>query len=412
MKVILTLLLATIFSAVAYAIPHIPIDSAGPHYKAYISSEMSLFRPMEEVQDSLQPVLRMGERNLEWLKEINKNQKDKISLTTPENMQAFPIEAPRVYNVSIILDEFNGLKNTLPAEMADILFSSKALPKSLPISKEEYIQWAFKVDRNYQIAVRWRMMEPYLGQLAARKYQDVRGYYYLKDISNLNEVLNDYINLDQELQDELKLALVGICFNTRRNENRCIDEFNSALNIATGLVSMKNRYWGNSENIWNGYFDIPRFSTYRGLFWPAANPNIARVPFKYVSEPIKSFLKENIEDEYQFGDFKLIADFEMQHSNAVRVVFQPGIVPHVKGLGSNTMYMDSNTPLDQWDVQWTIRHEFGHVLGLPDCYHEFYDSNQGVIIGYQIDITDLMCSRRGVMNERIYDQLKAAYYGR
>lgn len=71
--------------------------------------------------------------------------------------------------------------------------------------------------------------------------------------------------------------------------------------------------------------------------------------------------------------------------------------------------MDSNQPIEEYDSQWTIRHEFGHVLGLPDCYHEFYDTTQEAYVNYQFDVTDLMCSRAGNMNERIYLELKKAY---
>jgi len=53
-------------------------------------------------------------------------------------------------------------------------------------------------------------------------------------------------------------------------------------------------------------------------------------------------------------------------------VFEPGVTPHVNGIGGRIITMDANAPLDDYDVSWTIRHEYGHVLGFPDCYVEFY----------------------------------------
>lgn len=42
----------------------------------------------------------------------------------------------------------------------------------------------------------------------------------------------------------------------------------------------------------------------------------------------------------------------------------------------------------------TISHELGHVLGLPDCYHEFYDEKEKAVIYYTLDKTgkNLMCN--------------------
>ena len=71
---------------------------------------------------------------------------------------------------------------------------------------------------------------------------------------------------------------------------------------------------------------------------------------------------------------------------------------------------DANTPLEEYEVQWTIRHEFGHILRLPDYYVEFYDTHEDIAINYQLDTTDLMCSRAGDFNERIYTELKRVYF--
>jgi hypothetical protein len=75
-----------------------------------------------------------------------------------------------------------------------------------------------------------------------------------------------------------------------------------------------------------------------------------------------------------------------------------------------TITMDSTSSMDEWDVQWTIRHEFGHSLGLPDCYVEFYDDNEQAMVNYQLDTTNLMCSRRGELQQIHVDELKKAYY--
>ncbi len=120
------------------------------------------------------------------------------------------------------------------------------------------------------------------------------------------------------------------------------------------------------------------------------------------------YLKNNIEDEFRWENWGMKMTFG-NYSSGPRLVFETGVVPHVNGLGGDTITMDSNQPIEEYESQWTIRHEFGHVLGLPDCYHEFYDTDLKAYVNYQLDITDLMCSRAGNIKERIYLELKKAY---
>lgn len=410
MKALLSVLLFFGFYVKA-EIPDIPIDSPSTSYLQYQNQHLQApFQSILEMNDSLNPIVDMGERNLQWLNLINEGLEEKISLTSKENLIAYPIESPKVYNEELILAEFSALKANMPPEMSDVLFSNKILPDQLSLDKELYKTWAFKVDRNYQSALRWRMMQPYLYQLKMRKYNDARGFYVLKNTEDLNQKLQDYNNLSGELQESLKMALIRSCINSVPSEMRCEQSFNQYL-ANEALIQMKDEYWTTSLKIWNRYFEIPSYGQYPSVYWSAGNPNIARVPFKPIDNlEIAEFLKSNIEEEWQHNDWQLIADFDLVDNYAIDVIFKAGIVPHVPGLGSNIIYMDANTPINQWDVQWTIRHEFGHNLGFPDCYHEFYDEDRGVIINYQIDITDLMCSRRGVLQERHFNELKKNYY--
>jgi hypothetical protein len=125
---------------------------------------------------------------------------------------------------------------------------------------------------------------------------------------------------------------------------------------------------------------------------------------------IASFLKDNIEDEFSFADWSLKMEFVDLARGVSRLEFKSGVTPHVNKLGGNIITMDKASSIDEYDIKWTIRHEYGHILGLPDCYFEFYDSKNQMGVSYQIDTSDLMCSRAGDFNERLYLELKKAYY--
>jgi hypothetical protein len=125
---------------------------------------------------------------------------------------------------------------------------------------------------------------------------------------------------------------------------------------------------------------------------------------------LQSFLQSNIEDEWKVSGWNLLLSF--RKNAAARVEFEAGTVPHVNRIGGDVITMDENSSLDDYGVQWLIRHEFGHVIGFPDCYIEFYDSAVGEIISYQIDTTNLMCSRRGHLLPEHLTQLQRAYLNR
>ena len=99
--------------------------------------------------------------------------------------------------------------------------------------------------------------------------------------------------------------------------------------------------------------------------------------------------------------------FEFIHCSFL--VFEDGAVPHVNQVGGNTITLDANTPTDEYSVQWTLRHEFGHLLGFKDCYLEFYDHVEKQFVNYQLDLTDIMCSEAGNFTAHHSSELRRVY---
>jgi len=357
-----------------------------------------------------QEAISLGEKNMVWLKYMNsfRGEENQLRLTKPGQLNGIPITKPNRYNPETVKAETNAIKKDIPAEMLKVLTGSKEMPQNPMLDEETYILWAKRVDKNYQTAVRWTLMEPYLTQLADERSQDVRGYYYLNQMQNLENILRAFNSQPIETQNDIKEWLRQICVNSAGLSAGCDKK------VATSIQSQKVyelylKYMPGGQKTWDSYFKL--YNPRPEMEWTDVDSSRAILPFRDpTNTSILNFLKLNIEDEWKWDGWTLGLDFRGKAD--VHVEFVPGVTPHVNGVGGNTITMDDNAPLSEWDVQWTIRHEFGHVLGFVDCYVEFYDPTEKIITNYQLDIDNLMCSRKGRLQKTHFETMKAAYLKR
>jgi hypothetical protein len=393
-----------------FSTPHYDLEMSSKEYQKVLAQNPSLIIMNTT---GVQNLIELGERNLKWLDFMNakRDAQNKIRLTRPGDLKGIPIEKPSTYNEQLVKERYEDWLKQAPVEMIDILVKNKAFTENPPVDMDVYIDNAKKVDKIYQTAARWLTMQPYLSQLAARAWQDVRGYYFLGKEINLTTQLQNWSQLTQDKQNILTEWLVNLCLNSRSlSYANCKRDLNT--NISNNkAIDFFNKYNPYGARIWNSLFNLPVKRT--DIVWTNKNPEVLWIPFlKPTSSAIFSFIKDNIEDEWRTSTWNLKLNFltSGNPNNVPHVEFEPGVTPHVNGLGGNTITMDANLALEEWDNQWTIRHEFGHVIGFPDCYIEFYDNQKGVIINYQLDISNMMCSRAGKFLPTHFDELKRVHF--
>ncbi len=360
--------------------------------------------------DVLDEVLDAGKRMYQWIDHINENRDpdDSISISDPNAIAVYPIAEYKFSNREIVKSKFDAFVQGAPQWFISVVLEASSFTDGLPVDFDEFAKVGRDLDTVYRAASRWLLQEPYLFAYTQRKNEDVRGYYNLTRIENLQTVLSDWSGLTDARKKELKGWLVGLCTNgSSLFGGSCTGQFDRSLN-SNDLWSFYQKHLPAGKRKWDGFYGVQ--GVRRDISWNSSKPNTMSIPFKNPNDAeVEAFLVDNLSDEFQWNGWSMKLDF-VSGGNVPYIRFVDGATPNVNGLGGNRITMDSSVPLTDYAVNWTIRHEFGHVLGWKDCYVEFYDADEKHMVYYQIDVDDLMCSRRGKFTQRHFDELKKTYF--
>jgi hypothetical protein len=391
---------------------HLDLELSSAKYSRILASQ----KTTTPDEPAISNALTFGQRLAKWIELENSRRapEQAIRLTSAQTRTGIPMDQPSQYSPALIEERMQFLLTEMPDSIKTVITQRVPYPDSMPVDDATFILYGRRLDRLYQSAARWKTLKPYLSYYVQAQNKDVRGYAVLQKRGWNAETLKQYPEWSTDEKTQAQNALFGICLNATQNRERCQNEVQTRLSVDTpaplAASLMYEAYIEPAKQNWDSFFKIPQYARRGDLTWNTSTAPTAWIPFHTpTSTRIQNYLQLNIEDEFKWEDFQLRLQFG-NFINGPRVLFESGVVPHVNGLGGNEIVMDENQPIEEYESQWTIRHEFAHVLGLPDCYHEFYDTQIQAFVNYQIDTTDLMCSRAGNMNERIYLELKQAYF--
>lgn len=379
------------------------LEAPSTAYSIELRSSKNL---MGEAPQPWQAVLTVGPRNLEWLNFLNAGRKpeDKIQLSDPKSSKGIPMEDPLKYNDALLNERWQQIDQKIPTDLKAVIMGNGPLPQKLPVDLDTYKLWARKIDVLYSNSLRWNGMKGNISYFRTLKVFDFRGMRFLGKIGDdaLKAELANFNSLPADRQVQLKGWIWDVCFNATKWDPTCDNMMDKALRNG-GLFDMYKKYQAQAVASYEKFFEVtvPRKDV-------RANVMNLTMGFKPSdNEAINMFVKNNVEDEWKWSLGGLKLDFNSIAAANIR--FVPGTVAYVDSVGGDTITMDSQVSIDSWDSQWTIRHEYGHVLGFPDCYIEFWDDAEKAFVSYQFDLDNLMCARSGRFNERNKNELFKAY---
>ncbi len=360
-------------------------------------------------QQKLDSVIKVGKRAVEWLNVVNQNRdlQTRLNLADRNTKNPVPPEAPKVTSIKLMQEKFAERINALPAEMKLVLLEEKALVETPPVTDEVFITMIRELNSSYQGAVRWLGQEAYFENwYADQDVRDIRGYYFFMKDPAAVEALTRFSTLDEATKTKYIDWLVGMCHNALLTKANCLAELNHYIKSET-VPNFHKRYLKLAKETYDSFFTLKKVRS--ELKWNSDRTLLTQDFILPTLEKIAVWLKTNIEEEWKMDGFQLLVQFIPKNGTAPFVKFEKGVTPNVSGETWNVITMDPDYSLDDYNTQWTIRHEFGHILGFPDCYLEFYDRAKEEMIYYTIETDNLMCAWGGKLKPMHLEELKRVY---
>jgi hypothetical protein len=376
--------------------------------------EKTINKNLEEKTENLEDqqikfLLETGKRASGWLNAVNANRPAdaQLDFSRPGSSKGIPITEPMKTSTEILMKQYDVWAAKTVLSMMDVLTSSVDYPINPPVSDQEFVDTLRTLDRIYQNTIRWASSKNWLSWYINRAIFDVRGYIFLKDITNLDEILGNFDSLQTEEKAKYKSWLLELCRNGDFDSRDCLNEY-TKYESKKRLFSFYNTFNKYGKSMYDLFFTIKK--TRPEIYWNEDKTKLF-TPFQTPDRfDVTKWLKENVEDEWKDTlGFNLIIDYKNTNADIPRIQFKEGTTANVNEIAGNLITMESEYPIESTDQKWTIRHEYGHVLGFEDCYLEFYDTNEKAMIYYEIDVDNLMCSRRGHLKTTHIEQLKKAY---
>ncbi len=358
--------------------------------------------------DQLAPVKSIGQVALNWLNLVNSHRDadHRLNLSDKTEKHPAPMEKPIITSVKSILDQLAAETLALPAELKSVLLENKDIVEAPSTPDEIFLKHIRKINALYQSAIRWPADETEMMYYKFNSFNDIRGYYFLKNETSLDSNLKNFQSLESEKKQSYSSWLSSLCHNSWISIEKCKNELAASVEEKK-VFEYYSKYLSDAEKVYSDYFKAEHRRS--DLKWDPTGVQLTQDFILPTLPRIADWLKENIEDEWKGAGFQLKLNLVANNQISPFIQFEKNVIPNVSGPTRNLITMDPDYALDDQLTRLVIRHEFGHVLGFPDCYVEFYDENTQEMIYYSIEPDNIMCAWGGKVKPSHIEELRRVY---
>lgn len=252
------------------------------------------------------------------------------------------------------------------------------------------------VDYLIEQAQRWKTMQCALNYLTEQGSKDVRDLLRIKKAFSSKEEMNRLVTNFSTLEPmeknrllSIKDDVIKVCKDLNLSQMACDSNWHSFI---PQIIEYYETF--SDETFFKigkegGNFKCENKDGYKVLY----------IPIQYANSKEKlkldTLLEKSILKMWSHPESKLKIEFEerkdLSKDQTFRIVDKKSAVSHVDLNQPLEIVMQENLGLNEYEK--TLSHEFGHVLGFKDCYLEFYDDHNHEMVYYELDKTNLMCSK-------------------
>ena len=232
--------------------------------------------------------------------------------------------------------------------------------------------------------------------LVQKKKNDIRPYLSLQKICPQTDSGSNCHEADFERTSVNKKRLMDNTLNLCQSFNNivnCLAEYKINQSNHTEAL-MANRYYKRFEiERFNSLFQLrPNHFKYDCQRDSDKTIMTIKILDHFIDHDKLIDLLSYVESTWTRNNFAI--KFELVSENVAGVV---SIVPTEKGISyvpdNNNRIVYLSNSNDNESAKRVLAHEFGHVLGFPDCYIEFFDDTKNELVYYEISQkNNIMCT--------------------